>query len=76
MDKERIYVVNPIKRYVPSKGFDETTCIVVLDIRTLISIKRFDEVTAIKFICLVPDKLQLFCKLEDGPMINVYEIDR
>jgi len=70
MDKERIYVNNS------SIDNADYSCIEVLDLETLISIKRFDKVTGIRFLDLVPDKLQLFCKLNNGPLIIVYEMDR
>jgi len=70
MDKERIYVNNSNIENA------DNSCIEVLDLETFTSIKRFDKVTGIRFLDLVPDKLQLFCKLNNGPLIKVYEMDR
>jgi len=51
LDKERIYVNNS------SVEGSDFSCIEVLDIETFATIKRFDKVTGIRFLDLVPDKL-------------------
>jgi len=48
----------------------------VVDIETFTSIKRFDKVTGIRFMTIIPEKLQLFSKLNNGPLIKVFEMDR